>query len=163
MIVIRRATLAELKPITEIYNDAILHTVATFDTKPKTIEEQKAWFAEHDAKHPLLVAKEDGLVVGWASLSRWSDRCAYSDTAEVSLYVKSECRERGIGRKLLGALVEKGEKAGLHTILARITEGNEASLALFKSESFETVGVMKEVGRKFGMLLDVHLLQKIYS
>jgi phosphinothricin acetyltransferase len=63
----------------------------------------------------------------------------------------------------LGALIEEGEKAGLHTILARIAEGNETSLALFKSEGFETVGVMKEVGRKFGKLLDVHLLQKIYS
>ncbi len=163
MLTIRRAALKDLDAITEIYNEAISKTVATFDIQPKTPGEQKPWFKSHNVKHPLLVAEHDGQVAGWASLGEWSDRCAYSGTAEVSLYVKSEHQGRGIGRKLLKALIEEGEKAGLHTIVARITEGNEASLSLFKSEGFELVGVMREVGRKFGKLLDVSIMQKIYN
>lgn len=160
---IRKATAKDLDAITDIYNEAVRNTTATFDVQPKTAEEQKEWFEEHDAKHPLLVAEQVERVVGWASLSRWSDRCAYSDTAEVSLYVKEEYRGKGIGKTLLKALVNEGESAGLHTVVARISEGNDISLHLFESEGFEQVGIMREVGRKFGKLLDVYMLQKVYD
>jgi len=63
----------------------------------------------------------------------------------------------------LDAVVQKGQKVGLHTVIARIAEGSEASIHLHKSVGFEHIGSMKEVGRKFGKLLDVHLLQKIYD
>ncbi len=162
MLIMRRATLADLEPITEIYNDAIVHTAATFDTVPKTLDEQRNWYTGHDTKHPIVVADKEDIVVGWASLSEWSDRCAYADTAEVSLYVKKEYRKEGIGRLLLEMLLQEGEKAGLHTLIARIAEGNSGSVKLFEGEGFVLVGVMKEVGRKFGRLLDVYLMQKIY-
>ncbi len=160
---IRKATEKDLDAITEVYNEAIRNTTATFDTQPKTAEEQKEWFEEHDAKHPLLVAEHAKGIIGWASLSRWSDRCAYSDTAEVSLYVKEGCRGKGIGKALLKALIQEGEAVGLHTVVARISEGNDVSLHLFESEGFEQVGIMREVGRKFGKLLDVHMLQKVFQ
>ena len=163
MLNIRQATPDDLDAITEIYNDAILNTVATFDTRPKSPEEQEAWFAGHGPKYPLLVAEDDGLIIGWASLGMWSDRCAYSDTAEGSLYVSQEYRGKGIGRKLIEAIMAAGQKGGLHTVIFRITEGNEASLHLAESVGFEQIGVMKEVGRKFDRLLDVYLMQKIYD
>jgi L-amino acid N-acyltransferase len=152
-----------LPDITSIYNEAILHTVATFDTEPKTIEEMKIWFKQHDQKHPLLVAEQKGLIVGWASLSEWSDRCAYSETAEISLYVRKEIQGSGIGRKLLQEIMLEGQKMGLHTVIARIAEGNQRSINLFNSEKFENIGVMKEVGKKFGKRLDVFLKQKIFD
>lgn len=159
---IRRAFLKDLDAITEIYNEAILHTVATFDTEPKTAKNQKLWFIEHDDSHPLLVAEQNGQIVGWASLTKWSDRCAYSGTAEVSLYIKKDHQGKGIGRKLLKKLIKEGEKANLHTVIARVTKDNEASVHLFESEGFELIGVMREVGRKFGRLLDVCIMQRIY-
>jgi len=162
MLTIRQATLKDLGAITEIYNEAIRNTAATFDTQPKTLEEQKTWFAGHGPKCPILVAEHDGLIIGWASLSMWSDRCAYSDTAEGSFYVKKEYRGKGVGRKLLETVIAEGQKAGLHTVIARITEGNAASIHLVESVGFEHIGIMKEVGRKFGKLMDVYLMQKIY-
>lgn len=163
MLIVRQAILEDLGAITKIYNEAILKTVATFDTKPKTLEEQKIWFANHGPKYPILVAEQDGLVVGWASLSRWSDRCAYSDTAEISLYVKEEFRGKGIGRKLMEAIIREGQKSGLHTVIARIAEGTKVSIHLHESVGFERIGIMKEVGRKFGKLLDVYLMQRTYN
>ncbi len=160
--IIRAANIDDLAAITEIYNEAILHTVATFDTQVKTVEEQRAWFEEHGPKSPIIVAEEGGIVMGWASLSRWSDRCAYSETAEVSLYVGESYRGKGIGRKLMEAIIEEGWKAGFHVVVARIAEGNEASVALHESVGFEHIGVMREVGRKFGKILDVHMMQIIY-
>ena len=163
MIKLRSARREDLDAITEIYNEAIIKTVATFDTEPKTYEDQKKWFNDHEAKNPILVAELNGVIVGWASLSKWSDRCAYSDTAEISLYVREEYQGKGIGRRLIEAIIKEGEKAGLHTIIARITEGNEPSLHLHRSVGFTHIGIMKEVGKKFGKRQDVHLMQKIYK
>jgi phosphinothricin acetyltransferase len=162
MLIIRPAKLEDLDRIAQIYNEAVQTTVATFDTEPRTIEAQRVWFENHGPKHPLLVAESDGVIWGWASLSKWSDRRAYADTAEISLYVKEEVRGRGIGRKLLEAIDGEGEKVGLHTVIARIAEGNPVSIYLHESLGFEHIGIMREVGRKFGKLLDVYLMQKIY-
>lgn len=157
---IRPAKIADLTAITEIYNQAILNTVATFDTEPKTPEEQRAWFDEHGDKHPVLVTEQDGVIVGWASLSAWSDRYAYSDTAEISLYVEESHQGKGIGRELSEAAIKAGRDTGLHTLIARIAEGNASSIHIAESQGFEHIGIMREVGHKFGKLIDVYLMQK---
>ncbi len=163
MLTVRPARLSDLAAITEIYNEAIVTTTATFDTEPKSDAEQLEWFQAHDSRHPILVMELDGVVVGWSSLSKWSDRCAYSDTAELSTYVRNGFRGKGIGRKLKQAIDAEARRLGFHTVLARITEGNEVSIHLNEAFGFRHVGVMKEVGYKFGRRLDVHLVQKIYS
>ena len=163
MIITRNALIKDLDEITKIYNESILKTVATFDTEEKSIEEQKTWFKEHGPKNPIIVAEESGNILGWAALSKYSTRCAYSDTAEISLYVKDEYQDRGIGKKLIEKIIQEGKKAGLHVVIARITEQNEKSVHLHKSVGFEHVGIMKEVGLKFGKRLDVYLMQKIYK
>ena len=160
---IRRAQPPDVDAITEIYNEAILTTTATFDTTPKTASERLQWLASHDERHPVIVAELNGTVVGWASLSRWSDRSAYSDTAETSFYVKSAYRGRGAGRKLKQAIIDEARRQKFHTLIARIAEGGDASLHLNESFGFVRVGTMKAVGRKFGRRLDVHILQKMLS
>lgn len=74
MFKIRKATTADIPAITEIYNEAILTTTATFDTQPRTMQEQTEWLAGHDANHPVLVTTQDNKVIAWASLSEWSSR-----------------------------------------------------------------------------------------
>lgn len=159
--IIRRATVDDAAAIAEIYNEAILTTTATFDTEPKTIAERLAWLASHGERHPVLIASLDNNVVGWASITKWSDRLAYADTAETSFYVRSEYRGRGIGRQLKGAVIEEARKLGFHTLIARVAEGSHESIHLNESFGFVHVGVLKEVGRKFGRLLDVHIMQKM--
>jgi L-amino acid N-acyltransferase len=94
---IRRAEIADAAAIAEIYNEAIVTTTATFDTEVKTVEERAQWLEAHDERHPVLVAEVAGKVVGWTSLSRWSERRAYDGTAESSFYVLSPYRGRGVG------------------------------------------------------------------
>lgn len=163
MLKIRKALIKDIKQITNIYNEAIKKTNATFDTKEKTISEQKLWFKNHGPKNPIIVAEKNGSIFGWAALSKYDDKCAYSDTAEISLYIKTEHQGQGIGRKLIDEIIKQGEKAGLHSIIARITTGNNISVDLHKSVGFEIVGIMKEVGYKFEKRLDVYLMQKLYK
>ena len=163
MFVIRDAEIKDLEEITNIYNWAILNTNGTFDDEIKSIEEQKSWFYEHNKGYPIIVAELDKDVVGWACLTKWSDRCAYSDTAEISIYVKDGYMNKGIGKKLMKKIIEKGKSAKLHVLIARITSGNDNSIHLHEFFGFEHIGIMHEVGRKFGKLLDVYLMEKIYK
>ncbi len=161
MMMIRPALADDLDAITIIYNDAILKTTATFDIEPRTTEQQKVWFNSHDSRYPILVAEINNIVVGWSSVSEFCGRCAYDQTGEVSVYVKEEYRNKGYGRELLKAIVKQAELVKYHTLIARIAEGNKISVALFESEGFFHVGVMKEVGFKFNRWLDVLIMQKI--
>ncbi|HEY3899965.1 MAG TPA: GNAT family N-acetyltransferase [Chthoniobacter sp.] len=159
LLTIRPAEIGDAAMVAEIYNEAILTTTATFDTEPKTVEEREQWLRSHDERHPVLVAVVDGRVAGWASLTAWSERPAYANTAETSFYVHSTHRGRGIGRKLKEAIVAEARRLGYHTLIARVAEGSEESLHLNTSAGFIFVGTLKEVGRKFDRLLDVHILQ----
>jgi phosphinothricin acetyltransferase len=158
-LLIRPARPDDCAAIAEIYNEAILATTATFDTIPKTAQERQQWLKAHDERHPVLVAEVEGQVVGWAALSRWSDRPAYDRTAETSFYVKSEHRGRGIGRQLKAAIVAQARRLGFHSLIARVAEGSQESLHLNAQAGFVHVGTLKEVGFKFGRWLDVHILQ----
>ena len=160
-VAIRRAEPSDVPEITAIYNEAILTTVATFDTELKTVEERTQWLQAHDERHPVIVALVDGRVVGWSSLTRWSERTAYDDTAETSFYVHSTHRGRGIGRMLKEAIIEEARRLKFHTIIARVAEGSNESIHLNESVGFAHVGTLKEVGRKFGRILDVHIYQKL--
>ena len=161
---IRPAKRNDLKAIVRIYNQAIINTEATFDTKPKTVESQVEWFNEHSEKFPLMVAEgKDGRILGWASLSRWSDRCAYENTAESSVYVDQDHQGEGIGDILMSELYRLAKKNNIHVVIARISGQNETSIHLHQKYGFEHIGTMKEVGYKFNRYIDVHLMQLLFK
>lgn len=158
---VRPATIDDAPAIAAIYNEAVATTVATFDTEPRSLDAQRAWLREHTAPWAVWVAEESTSVVGWASLSRWSERKAYDSTAEVSVYVAAERRGQGWGGKLLDRLVLESDAAGFHTLLARVADPNPVSLRLHRQRGFVPVGVMREVGRKFDRWIDVRLLERL--
>jgi len=160
---IRKATEKDIKDITKIYNEAIVKTNATFDTEEKTIDKMKKWFKDHSSNNPIIVSEKDRKIVGFACLSKYSTKNAYSKTTEISLYVKEKYQGKGIGKKLMEEILKEGRKVGIHAVIARITDGNDVSINLHEEFGFEKVGMLKEVGKKFGKLLDVHVLEKIFD
>ena len=156
---IRDAAREDLPAIFAIYDEQVLHGTATFDTGPRDPAGRLEWFEEHPRdRYPAIVAEESGGVLGWARLQPWSERCAYARAAENSVYVRKDARGRGVGRALLAALLERARGAGIAVILARVVEGNPASLRLHQAAGFRPVGTMRRVGEKFGRILDVALL-----
>jgi phosphinothricin acetyltransferase len=158
-LILRHACPDDAAALAGLYNEAIRTTTATFDTEEKSPEDRLRWLEEHDERHPVFIAEMEGEVAGFASLTKWSDRCAYSGTVESSFYVAGRFRGQGIGRILKQKVVEEARSLGYHTLLARVAEGSEASMHLNISFGFRHVGTMKEVGYKFGRWLDVHILQ----
>lgn len=163
MIHLRAATEIDQPEILAIYNEAVLNTTATFDTEPRSMDAQMEWFRRHKKNHPILVAENQNKIIGWASLSPWSDRCAYETTVEVSVYIDKDFRGQGIGSSLLERITIEGQKAKNHTVLSRISSDNLASIYIHKKAGYKIIGEMKEVGFKFGKFLDVTMMQYLYS
>ena len=119
------------------------------------------WFNDHSLKNPVIVVELNNKIIAWASLSKYDTKKAYSDTSELSLYVKKDFQGRGIGKKLIKTILDKGKIAGLHAIISRVTDGNSASIYLHEKFGFKKIGTLKEVGKKFGKILDVHIYEKL--
>jgi L-amino acid N-acyltransferase len=165
---IRHAERRDAEGIRAVYNRFVTDSTALFDLVPRTLDEQVAWIDEHSGGHPALVAVAGdapadvpGGVVGFGSLSPFRSRPAYAGTVENSVYLLDSFQRRGIGRQLLDELVALAKAHGFHTVMARISGGNEGSIALHAACGFEIVGVEREVGRKFGQWLDVVEMQRM--
>jgi L-amino acid N-acyltransferase YncA len=158
---IRPATEADLPAINAIYNHYVLHSTCTYQTEPSTAEERLEWFRQHGEKHPVIVAEEDGQVVGWGSLSRFHPRAAYGHSVEDSVYLHHEWQRRGLGGILLGELVRLAKELGHHTVLGGIDADQAASVALHTKFGFVKVSHLKEVGYKQDRWLDVIWMQKM--
>jgi L-amino acid N-acyltransferase YncA len=158
---VRPAWGTDLPRILDIYNHEVRVSTATYDTQPRSMTEQVEWFAHHGPVHPVLVSEEGGSVTGWASLSPWSDRPAYDRSVEVSVYVAEEHRGKGHGKLLLQALIDAARGLGHHALLARISADNTVSIRLHEGLGFAEVGLLKEVGHKFGRMLDVSIMELI--
>jgi phosphinothricin acetyltransferase len=158
---IRLAERRDAEGIQAIYNHYVAESTALFDLIPRTLEGQVQWIDEHSGGHPAVVAAIDRRIVGFGSLSAFRPRPAYATTVEDSVYLLPGFEGRGIGRKLLDELVVLAAAHGFHTVIARISGGNDASIALHRACGFEIVGVEREVGRKFGRWLDVVEMQRM--
>jgi len=158
---VRLAHAGDVEAIRDIYNAEVTGSTVTFDLVPRTARGQRAWIARHQSVHPALVAVEGPEICGFGSLSPFRDRAAYTTTVEDSVYVGAGWRRHGVGRVLLDELVRLATRHGFHTVLARTTGDNAASIALHRACGFVIVGTEHEVGRKFGRWLDVVTLQKM--
>ena len=159
---IRRAVVDDAEAIRAIYNAEVTGSTVTFDLVPRTSQEQVDWLVKRSGAYAVLVAvDDDGALLGFASLSPFRERPAYSTTVEDSVYVDRERRAGGVGRALLEALVETAVAHGFHAMIARIVGGHDASIALHERVGFEIVGTEREVGRKMGRWLDVVVMERL--
>jgi phosphinothricin acetyltransferase len=160
MINIRPAAEADLSQMLDIYNEVIANTTAVFQYDPHTLESRREWFQKkNEDRHPVFVADENGVIVGYSTFGAFRNWQAYQYSVENSVYVKADHRGKGISKLLLQPLIDAAKQMGMHTIIAGIVADNEVSLALHKQFGFFEVAHFKEVGYKFGRWLDLKFLQ----
>lgn len=159
---VRLATQADAEAIRAIYNPEVLESTVTFDLVPRTLEDQLKWIDDHSGAFPAIVAHtDDGEIAGYGSLTAYKERPAYRTSVEDSVYVHRGFQGHGVGKLIVGNLVTLAADHGFHAVFARIVGGHDASIAVHEKCGFETIGVEKEVGRKFGQWLDVVVMQRL--
>ncbi|MEI6233544.1 MAG: N-acetyltransferase family protein [Planctomycetota bacterium] len=158
---IRLATRDDLSAINAIYNHYVVGSTCTYQTEPSTDVERAAWFDAHGPQHPVTVAVRLGEIVGWASLSKFHPRAAYSKTVENSVYVRHDALGCGIGKALLADTIERAKVNGHHTIIALISADQTASVKLHEKHGFVLGPCLREVGYKFDRWLDVVYMQRM--
>lgn len=159
---IRPALPADLPAILAIYNDAVLHTTASYDLEPNTLAQRSAWYEARISQGlPVLVAEQAGEVVGFGSYGPFRDKPGYRFTVEHSVYVATGRRGQGIGRTLLGELIRLARAASMHAMIGGIDAENEGSLHFHLAMGFVEVARFREVGHKFGRWLDIIFVELI--
>lgn len=165
--VVRDAREGDAAAIAAILNDAIGHSTAVWDETPVDVAGRLAWLEDHRRPGCAVLVATDaraghrGEVLGYGAFGPWRAREGYRHTVEHSVYVRADQRGRGIGRTLMGALVDRARTEGLHVMVAGIESGNAASIRLHESLGFTHVGHLPQVGAKFGRWLDLDFLQLV--
>ena len=163
MTAIRPSRDEDIAAITAIYAHHVLHGTGTFETEPPTAAEMTARRADVLArKLPYIVAERDGELLGFAYCNWFKPRPAYRFSAEDSIYMSESARGKGLGAKLLAALSQAAEAAGVRKLIAVIGDSaNAGSVGVHRSQGFTHVGVLKDCGWKFGEWRDVVLMEKV--
>lgn len=154
----------EVAAIREIFNEVILTSTALFEYEPRTHETVRAWLEAKQAAHlPVLGAFADDVLVGFASYGPFRPFAAYRLTAEHSVYVHAESRGRGVGKRLLEAIIATAQEQGLHVLVAGIEATNRPSIELHRRFGFTHAGTIHEAGHKFDRWLDLAFYEKRLS
>jgi phosphinothricin acetyltransferase len=158
--VARAATPEDAPAIARIYNEGMADRVATFETRPRTADDVRAWF---DGVHPIVVVEAEGEVIAFGATSTYRPRDCYAGVAEASLYVARSARGRGAGRMAMDALIDAAARAGFWKLLSRIFVENEASRALCRKMGFREVGIYEKHGQLDGVWRDVVIVERLIA
>jgi phosphinothricin acetyltransferase len=162
---IAAGSVEDLRAINEIYNHYVANSAITFDVEPRARAWRLEWFAKYAdrGRHRLLVAREDGRAIGFATSSPYRPRAAYDPSVETSVYLAAAHTGRGVGSALYGALLEALEADDVHRAYAGIAMPNPASVRLHERFGFRRVGYFSEQGRKFGRYWDVAWYERRFA
>jgi L-amino acid N-acyltransferase YncA len=159
---IRPAGEADLPAILAIHNHAVLHTTAIWSVRPVDLANRRAVLAERQAKgYAFLAAVEGDVLLGYATFGDFRPHDGYFKTVEHSIYVHPDHQRRGVARALMPPLIDAARQIGKHAMVGGIDATNAGSIALHEAFGFDKVGLLPQVGYKFGRYLDLLFMQKV--
>lgn len=164
---IRIVTPDDACQLLDIYTPYVLHTAITFEYQPPTIEEFAQRIQKTLTRFPYLAAVQDGEILGYVYASPFHDRPAYDWAVETSIYIRSDCKRMGIGRKLHQALEDVLREQGILNMNACIaypqTEDEyltRDSVHFHSRLGYRMVGQFSQCGYKFGRWYDMVWMEK---
>ena len=162
---IRTAGRADLAAINDIYNAYIVDSHVSFDIEPWDMARRATWWERYGSggRHRVLVAEVEGSVVGVAFSGPYRHKAAYETSVETTIALDPAFVGRGIGRRLLTALLDELDAAGVHRAYSIIALPNDASVALHHQLGYRSVGVLDEVGSKLGRYWSTVMLEKRFD
>lgn len=150
----------DLTKVKEIYDWYIENSTATFHTEPILIDQLREFlYIGHPVYNSFLIYQNKE-VAGFCFLTNFKKRQAYDRTAELTIYLKPEYCNQGIGSIALDYLEHKAIENGIKNLIGVISGDNSGSIRLFEKSGFSKCAHYKRVGEKFNNVLDVLSFQK---
>ena len=136
--------------------------MVTADTEPVSVESRIKWFSEHasDSRPLWVVEDQNKTIIGWISFQNFYGRPAYNSTAEISIYLDSSQRGKGIGKLVLQHSMDAAKQFGIKTLLGFLFAHNEPSLKLFKHFGFEEWATLPDIAVLDGVERSLKILGK---
>ncbi|GAA1379158.1 arsinothricin resistance N-acetyltransferase ArsN1 family A [Peribacillus frigoritolerans] len=159
--IIREAIETDLDSVKDIYNQGIEDKIATLETETKDQAYMEEWFTKHIGRYKLIVAEQDGEIVGWASLNQYNSRNAYNGVADLSVYISRDHRGKGIGGLLLQSIEKHAKENDFHKIVLFTFPFNQIGQGLYRKRGYREVGVFKNQGILDGEFVDVMAMEKL--
>jgi phosphinothricin acetyltransferase len=156
---IRNATPADAAIIAAIYNESIVANDSTMDDIPNTPADIRQQMAHFNNREVFLVLEEEGEVLGWGIIKRYSDRPGYRFCCETAVYIRRALRRHGYGSRIEQALIDRCRQFGYHHLVAKIWATNVGSIQMHERFGYEIVGTQREIGFKNGQWQDVTIMQ----
>jgi phosphinothricin acetyltransferase len=160
MVEFSQVTNTDLAAILAIYNDYILNSTATFHSEKLSKNDLEEFLYVSHLKYPSFLIRENDEIIGYCFLTQYKKRQAYDRSAELSIYLKPEFTGKGIGLVALNHLEAAAKKAGIHVLVGTICGENHASIRLMEKSGYSKCAHLKNIGEKFGKILDVVVYQK---
>jgi L-amino acid N-acyltransferase YncA len=160
-ITFEKVNTSHLNCIAEIYSYYILNTTFTFHCHVLNTEEIKELVIFVNQRNAAFLIRQNNNIAGYVILGKHSEREAFDDTGEVAVYLKPEFCGKGIGEHALQFIEDYAKNKGFHVLIAEICTENSKSIRLFERNGYAKCGHYREVGKKFGRLLDLAVYQKI--
>ena len=161
--VIRDCTVADAQAIARIYNEHIPAGASTMDTEPKTVEDMTALIQGFNDRETILMLEDDGDILGWGIIKRYSDRIGYRVSCETSVFLRGDQIRKGYGTRMKLALIDRCKEWGYHHLVAKIIAANENSISYNERLGYEVVGRQREIGFRDGKWQDVVIMQLILN
>ena len=161
--VLRFAVPADAPALRDIYVPYVENTPLTFEVAVPSQEEFLQRVSTTLRSYPYLVVQEEGEILGYAYASRVRSREAYDWSAELSIYVRQDCRGKGLGRRLYGCLLELLALQNVHIAYGLVALPNDASHGLHMAMGFRFLGRFAEMGYKMGAWRDIGWYEKVLT
>lgn len=159
---LRQAGPEDLAAITALMNENIRNSTAVYHYEERRLEDVTRWYDDKQRrKHPLFVAEEAGVFLGYGTFGPYRPHDGYARTVEHSVYVDKNHQGKGAGGALLEALIEAAQRDGYHAMVAYIDAENQQSIRLHERKGFQNCGRLREVGYKFGRYLDLVIMERL--
>ena len=160
-LVVRPARADDAVALREIYNEAVADKLATFETSPRSIEEQREQIAVavSDVKHPILVADVRNWAAGWAAIEAFGTRPALDEIGEIFIFVRRSFRRYGVGRQLMRAAQAEASRQGYRKLIGHVLGENRDSLRLCQATGWREVGKYLDHARHRDDLRDVVVVE----
>lgn len=153
----------QLKAVLDIYNYYVLNSTATWHYHVLDEAEMRTLVFSDNDRYATFAIRSDGELCGYVSVRQFKAREAYGDTAEIGIYIREDCCGKGLGNIAIKHIEKFAREKGIHVLIASISGDNDGSVGLFEKNGYDKCAHLREVGKKFGKLLDNVIYQKIIA